>query len=170
MHIFKIIVIAIVPIISGTASAKCFSQKDQAPTCRYEKGDPWCAKNDKVHPYAFDDKCLQKKTAHTTTADVSGLKTLRQEMTYKEARKIIIDAGWQTFDARWQDVPQSGRENLFYYDKGWMEVHGCTGAGIALCRFEFHDIYNNKLVVITGGECEDDNKCTQGVVSWTLEP
>lgn len=114
--------------------------------------------------------------AGKSAVDISGLKALRQEMNYSEARKIIIDAGWQGNSKRWQDAPDFGQEKSVYYNN-WTEVVSCTGAGVALCRFEFNDVRGNTLVVITAGECLNENsehleegkKCDLNVDKWFLE-
>ncbi len=171
MRFLKTIVIISLPFIVGVASAKCLPNKDKSPECRYEKGDSWCAQNDNKNPYAYSDSCLSKNTKKNEkpTADVSGLKALRQSMNYSEARKIILDAGWQGNNTRWQDVSQYGQDNDIYHNNGWHEVQSCAGTGTAPCRFEFHDIHNNMLVVITEGECSGEGKCDPGVSSWSLE-
>ncbi len=111
-----------------------------------------------------------KKVKETSTKGVaSGLEALRQGMNYSDARKIILNAGWQGNNKRWQDVSEYGRENFFYHKNGWREVQGCTPTGMAVCNFEFHDIHSNLLVVHTGGECESDDECDQGVGGWTLQ-
>ncbi len=102
------------------------------------------------------------------------LKGLRQEMKYSEAREILLNAGWQGNNTRWQDIPQSGQTNILYYNNGWREVVGCAGTGTAPCRYEFHNIHEKKLVVITEGEClnsndepaEKDETCELYVSSW----
>jgi hypothetical protein len=110
-------------------------------------------------------------------AEVSGLKKLRQGMKYSKAREIILDASWQGSNKRWQEVPKYGQVADLYYKNGWHEIADCAGTGTSPCRFEFHDIHENKLVVITEGEClneeyEDpkgDETCDLDVSSWYLE-
>ena len=89
-------------------------------------------------------------SAQTQTYD---LKALRQGMKYSEARQIILNAGWQGTRTRWQDISESGQVNDIYYNNKWEEVIDCAGTGTSPCRFEFKDINQKTLVVITEGEC-----------------
>jgi hypothetical protein len=109
-------------------------------------------------------------TSSVTYADSIYLKNLRQGMKYSVAREIILNAGWQASYTRWQDIPFGiGQESDIYYNNGWREVKSCAGTGTAPCRFEFHDIYYNILVVVTEGGCSDEEKCDPQVSSWSLE-
>lgn len=122
-------------------------------------------------------KMTQDKVEKSETHTDYSLKNLRQGMNYSEARKIILNAGWQGNNTRWQDIPQDGQINVLYYNNGWREVVSCSGTGMAPCRYEFHDIYKKTLVVITEGECLNSNnelpkkgeKCELSVSSWFLE-
>jgi len=98
-------------------------------------------------------------------------KSLRQGMPYSEARELILDSGWQGKNQRWQDIPQSGEINEIYYDNGWREIEDCSGTGMAYCRFEFTNIKNETLVVITEGECIKTSsiKCEKYVANWSIE-
>lgn len=109
--------------------------------------------------------------------DDSGLKSLRQGMNYSQVRKIILNAGWQTTRKRWQDVSEYGQVKDIYYNNGWQEVVDCAGTGTAPCRFEFKDINQRTLVVITEGECfnskgeeaKENEICDLSVSQWFLE-
>jgi hypothetical protein len=120
----------------------------------------------------IQEEPVASKSASRPAPDISGLKILNQNMMYSEARKIILDAGWQGKNTRWQDVDEYSQAKTLYFDNGWREVQSCTGAGTALCRFEFYDIHENTLVVITEGECYAENegqKCDLGISRWLLE-
>jgi len=97
--------------------------------------------------------------------------SLRQGMPYSQAREIILDDGWQGKNQRWQDIPDWGEVKEVYYDNGWREVQDCSGVGMAYCRFEFRNIKNQTLVVITEGECQRVGrvKCEKFISSWSIE-
>lgn len=42
------------------AFAKCLSNPNQFPECRYPEGDSWCAERSRETPYAYTDKCLEQ--------------------------------------------------------------------------------------------------------------
>lgn len=162
------------------ANAKCLPRSDAANKCRYVEGDSWCGVQDKSRPYAYSDSCLEASVKHRnneSTADVSRLTGLRQNMNYSEARQIILNAGWQGNGTRWQDIPEHGQERDIYDNNGWKEVVSCAGTGSAPCRFEFTDIHGNQLVVITEGECLNEKSeelkqgetCDLPVSRWFLE-
>ena len=119
----------------------------------------------------------QEKVKDSKENTNNSLKSLRQGMNYSEAREIILNAGWQGNNTRWQDIPQSGEVHDIYYTNGWREIADCAGTGTAPCRFEFKDIYQKTLVVITEGEClnskqelpKKGEKCELSVSSWFFE-
>ena len=122
--------------------------------------------------------CTNKKRICKTEAEVFDFiqnnkkyTSLRQGMPYSQAREIILDAGWQGKNQRWQDIPQSGEVNEIYYDNGWREIQDCSGTGMAYCRFEFRNIKNQTLVVVTAGECSQTSsvKCEKYVENWSIE-
>ena len=166
-------------ILAGQAHSACLPSNDTVPACRYEQGDAWCAQYGKGKQYAYSDECLKQQPAPTKrgSADVSGLTALRQEMKYSQAREIILNAGWQGKNMRWQEVPEFSQVKDLYFTNGWREVVDCSGTGTAPCRFEYSDIHGNLLVVITEGECLMDNgeypeegeKCDLIVSNWFLE-
>ena len=80
---------------------------------------------------------------------------LKQGMSYSQARKALLDSGWQATSTRWQDISEYGRENDFYYKNGWHEVEVCSGTGLGYCLFNFHDADGNKIRVVTAGESND---------------
>jgi hypothetical protein len=163
----------------GFVDAKCLPNSDIDHPCRYIQGDSWCAKRGGGNLYAYSDSCLgQASTSNRRTQpDVSGLIGLRQGMDYSQARQIILGAGWQGNNKRWQEILKYGQEHDVYYNNGWREVASCAGTGTAPCRFEFNDIHGNLLVVITEGECLNEQMeglkkgetCDLPVSSWFLE-
>ena len=98
------------------------------------------------------------------------LDKLRQGMPYSKARDIILDASWQGSHKRWQDIAESGTVHQLYYVNNWTEVDECTGAGEPICRFEFSDMHDRKLIVTTKGECLEENKfCELYLERWFIE-
>ena len=104
MKYFHLLAALFLSIFNEVAYSKCLPKADFIPECRYEKGDLWCAQHGKGNLYAYSDNCLRDNSNHSgqITADVSGLKALRQGMNYSKARQIIINAGWQGKKKRWQ--------------------------------------------------------------------
>jgi hypothetical protein len=89
---------------------------------------------------------------------------IRQDMGYTQARKILINNGWQSTKNRWQDMAEkSNRVQYFYYKQKWQEIDDCAGTGMGYCDFNFHDAIGNQLRVVTIGE--SDNPL---VDSWSL--
>ncbi|MCY7406793.1 MAG: hypothetical protein LH631_05270 [Alkalinema sp. CAN_BIN05] len=77
---------------------------------------------------------------------------LKQKMSYHDARKILLDSGWQAIllspNRDWQ---QMGAGMTRFRDLGYDEVVDCSGTGLGFCRFEFASADSRKLVVVTAG-------------------
>jgi len=73
---------------------------------------------------------------------------LEKGMSYKQARQIILNAGWQPIPTT-TDNPLDGTDG--WRKSGYTEVTSCSGTGMGFCRFEFSGAGNRKFVVITGG-------------------
>jgi hypothetical protein len=77
---------------------------------------------------------------------------LKQGMSYDQARKILVDSGWQAIllspNRDWRQV---GTGTTRFRDLGYDEVVSCSGTGLGFCLFEFASADNRKLVVITAG-------------------
>lgn len=74
--------------------------------------------------------------------------TLRQGMPYAQARKILLEAGWQAVELS----PNRERFSPLDYiidQLGYNEVEDCSGTGMGYCRFSFADANGRKLAVIT---------------------
>lgn len=171
--------------------AECRSVKEESHAdCRYKEGDLWCAANYRGKPYAYSDKCLYsshdtdlegtRKKEKSSSVDVSGLKELRQDMSYSKAREIIINAGWQTAGMAYQEVGENSniQEKSIYWHNGWKELRYCAYSGSVPCRYEFRDVSDNLLVAWTGGECLNENNkypeegggtCELSLDRWYLE-
>ena len=114
---------------------------------------------------------------NSTTNKENSLKELREGMAYSKAREIIFNAGWQSHGARWSDISKEGQDHILYYNNGWREVVFCAGTGMSPCRYEFRNINQKKLVVITEGEClnsndepaKDRETCELNVSKWFFE-
>ena len=110
------------------------------------------------------------------TTDKKYINGLRQLMRYSDARKILLDSGWQAVNTRWKDIPELGFVHDLYFENGWKEVKDCSGFGMAPCSFEFKDANQRRLVIITIGEClvdenqssEKNKKCDLSVDRWFL--
>ena len=84
---------------------------------------------------------------------------LKQKMSYHDARKILLDSGWQALDCGWQanlrspnrDWQQVGTGATRFRDLGYDEVVSCSGTGLGFCRFEFVSADNRQMVVVTAG-------------------
>ena len=75
-------------------------------------------------------------------------KTLKQGMPYAQARKTLINAGWQAVELS----PNRDRLGAMRYiiDKlGYNEVENCSGTGAGFCRFTFADANGRKLAIVT---------------------
>jgi hypothetical protein len=91
-------------------------------------------------------------------------------LNYDEARKKLIEAGWQPLLA----APQSEQEHASsgngpeLWAFGFREVRSCAGSGMANCTFNYSDVYNNSLSVFTTGEVSlQGQKKTWNIVSAT---
>ena len=77
---------------------------------------------------------------------------LKQKMSYGNARKILIDSGWQAnLRSPNRDWQHMGTGVTRFRDLGYDEVVDCSGTGLGFCRFEFVASDNRKLVVVTSG-------------------
>jgi hypothetical protein len=73
---------------------------------------------------------------------------LRQDMTYAEARQILMNAGWQaTYRSPMRE--RFGAMDYIIDELGYHEVTTCSGTGLGFCSFEFNDAYGNRLSVTT---------------------
>jgi hypothetical protein len=74
-------------------------------------------------------------------------RTLKQGMSYAQARKTLINAGWQAV------ALSPNRDRFGAMDDiiklGYNEVESCSGTGMGFCRFTFTDANGRKLVVVT---------------------
>lgn len=75
---------------------------------------------------------------------------LRQEMSYHEARKLILNAGWQVEYRNPNGNRQlTGSLYRLVNNFGYNEFADCSGTGAGFCLASFFDAYGNKLAVVT---------------------
>lgn len=93
-------------------------------------------------------------------------------LTYDQARKTLIKAGWIPALRRWQDGDsidvQSGNGPVFW-ERGYKELVSCSGTGEAFCKFAYFDPRDHVLTVITAGEEWADGSGKARVQSAHLE-
>lgn len=104
----------------------------------------------------------------TDTGDFSEIAGLKKFMSYSQARKAIIGAGWKPIP-NVPDGSQSITRDRFINDFKFIEVVSCAGTGLGQCRFEFGDNKGRKLVVITLNNDDDEDIDTPTVDTWFLE-
>lgn len=91
---------------------------------------------------------------------------LEQGMAYSEARQILLDAGWQALYIPWnhRDNPLSGVAESLVQDYGYSELVDCSGTSLGFCRFEFSNVNEQTLVVVTV-----NNDSLPELYRWWLE-
>lgn len=74
-------------------------------------------------------------------------KTLKQGMPYAQARKTLLNSGWQAV----AHSPNRDRVGTLNYliKLGYNEVETCSGTGMGFCRFSFTNATGQKLAVVT---------------------
>ena len=75
-------------------------------------------------------------------------------MPYHEARKIIIQSGWEPVLGNTSDE-NIGTPAIIFRDLGYIEVDDCTGTGIGHCLFYFQNKEGKYLEIGTEGEDDD---------------
>jgi len=75
-------------------------------------------------------------------------------LTYPRARRILLAAGWRPLktNSSATDISVSYGNGPFFWGKGYIELEGCSGTGVAACGFLFKDRFGNRLRVTTEGE------------------
>ena len=74
-------------------------------------------------------------------------KNLKQGMPYAQARKTLLNSGWQAV-AHSPNRDRSGAMN-YLIKLGYNEVETCSGTGMGFCRFSFTNANGQKLAVVT---------------------
>jgi hypothetical protein len=85
---------------------------------------------------------------------------IRQGMEYAQARKILIDSGWQTVNANRTPNGQpvcflvASMQDWSFQDNvacNYNEIEVCSGTGMGFCKMIFYDGDNSFLSVVTAG-------------------
>ncbi len=74
------------------------------------------------------------------------------KLTYDQARKKIIAAGWRPWVTRDPDGTMEGLEDIggqatLFWSRGYWEVEECAATGVVPCNFYFVDDLGNRLRV-----------------------
>lgn len=100
------------------------------------------------------------------------LPPINQDMTYGEARKVIMSNGWFKNSTHWAKALAESYDSRprDMWNRGFTEIQDCSGTGLAYCRFGFIDAFGNHLIVITGGQAGPGEKEPEdlSVTSWRL--
>lgn len=95
------------------------------------------------------------------------LPRLQRNMSYAQARTMLIKRGWQpVFNSEQVNnrVPNSTIDSLI--KKGYTEIVDCSGTGLGLCLFQFRNAKGQNLFVTT-----IDNQSGQQskIYGWRIE-
>jgi len=89
---------------------------------------------------------------------------------YHQARRMLIEAGWQPLATWWPHQLPSLRidvgNGLEFWKLGYHEIKSTCPTHFAFCRFEFRDVHQNTLAIITAGEEWPERGARAGVISW----
>ena len=91
---------------------------------------------------------------------------------YDEARALLISSGWQPSLNHWthgNSFEFQFGNGKYFWKKGYWEIRGASGTGLAHCAFDFDDVYLNRLVVVTAGEVHEPSNSAPIVCQWFLE-
>ena len=72
------------------------------------------------------------------------------DVSYEDARKTILDHGWQPFENMKPDDLVFSSKDM--YDKGYVEVDVCAPTGVMPCKFFFKNEDGGYLQILTQGE------------------
>lgn len=94
------------------------------------------------------------------------------QLTYDEARRIILEAGWQPQFHSWvyaQGVEVQSGNGPIWWERGYYEIEACSGTGYGFCKFVFRDAHYRTLTVVTGGEERADGSGKARVVNYFID-
>lgn len=96
-------------------------------------------------------------------------------LTYHEARKIIMSAGWeplQTLQEGTHDYEADAMsgDGKIVWSKGYHELQSCTGGGPAYCAFLFQSEGGDRLRVVAKGEHWDNSSSSAKVAGCRFNP
>ena len=92
-----------------------------------------------------------------------------QYLAYEDARKLLVDAGWQPKVRHWSDKDSAeinSGNGPYFWNLGFHEILSASPTGVAACTFSFRDAYGNILLVSTEGEVDPDCGSKACVNHW----
>lgn len=102
---------------------------------------------------------------HTPIPKIAGL-------TYDEAREKLIDAGWQPHQNHWSHGSEPDMQHgngLHFWQKGFHEIIHSSGTGLSHCTFGWKDVYGNRLIIVTAGEVDGEQRQDALVLNWSFQ-
>jgi len=75
---------------------------------------------------------------------------LRQDMLYRDARRYLLEAGWQALYVL-PDANDSPSDQEIRNEFGFPELASCSGTGMGFCAFGYKDAYGRELRLTTRG-------------------
>ena len=95
---------------------------------------------------------------------------LVQGMTYKDARQLIINAGWQAQYNTDPNIAATDSRIAEMISQGWSEVEACSGSGLGLCKFSFRDAFGRYLSVTTANNIvnEESEEFDSTLFGWSV--
>lgn len=93
------------------------------------------------------------------------LPSLRKDMPYEQARKLLIRQGWQPSKNE-RTAEERGSLVEAQIKKGFVEVEDCAGTGLGLCLFVFRGTAGRTLTITTANN-EPPNRSV--VYGWRIE-
>lgn len=95
------------------------------------------------------------------------LPRLRRNMTYAQARTMLVQRGWQPV-ANSEQVNNPNRRGTIdsLIKKGYTEVVDCAGTGMGLCLFQFKNTRGQTLFITTAN---NEPRQQSTVYGWRLE-
>lgn len=93
-------------------------------------------------------------------------------VSYDAARARLLSHSWQPYMRHWSHgssmAVQFGNGAEFW-KRGYHEMKSACPTGYAFCRFEFKDVYDNTLAVVTAGEEDPEAGYHACVVRWFFD-
>jgi hypothetical protein len=80
------------------------------------------------------------------------------KVNYHQARARLISAGWFPVQTKPRGVNPNDDPDLAFgngrsfWDRGYLEVEGCSNTGFSSCAFRWTDKYGNQVRIATRGE------------------
>ena len=100
------------------------------------------------------------------------LSKLKQGMSYKQARQMLLNEGWQAlFNYSLVNQPHpNSTVNQIFHEQGWTEIVDCAGTGLGLCLFKFRNATGQVLEVTTANNFQESEESglNSTIFSWSL--